>query len=208
MKYEVTLVLPDDKQALVKLLSLVKDRVEAFRVKTVDTPKPWHNQPQATTITEKLIKEEVLDVVHIPAMHQPLRSVDFEEFSTKTPKNRRHKYDDTSPNITLLSSVEDLELGVRLANCLHNEGYCCIAELLTMTEPKLLLIPNFGRKSLNELKEQLSNFGLRLNVKFPNWPYLPILEYTNYGQLKEVIESRLEVIKCHFQEDWDIVSES
>lgn len=58
--------------------------------------------------------------------------------------------------------VNELELNVRPANALHNEGIETLRELVTKTEAELMRIPNFGRKSLHEIKEMLGEFGLEL----------------------------------------------
>lgn len=70
----------------------------------------------------------------------------------------------------LLRRVDELELSVRSANCLKNEKVTYIGELVQKTEADMLKTPNFGRKSLNEIKEQLSNLGLRLGMEIPEWP--------------------------------------
>jgi len=68
-------------------------------------------------------------------------------------------------NEILMRSVEDLELSVRSANCLKNAGINTIGELVQKTEAEMLKTKNFGRKSLNEIKEVLSGMGLSLGMK-------------------------------------------
>lgn len=58
--------------------------------------------------------------------------------------------------------VDDLELSVRTLHCFKNEGICTVRDLVTKSAAELLRAPNFGRKSLNEVKEILSVFGLKL----------------------------------------------
>jgi len=70
------------------------------------------------------------------------------------------------PNENLDRSVEELELSVRSYNCLKNANITTIRELVRRTEPEMLKTKNFGRKSLNEIKEILSNMGLSLGMKF------------------------------------------
>jgi DNA-directed RNA polymerase subunit alpha len=66
--------------------------------------------------------------------------------------------------------VDDLELSVRSANCLKNDNIIYIGDLVQKTEAEMLRTPNFGRKSLNEIKEVLSSMGLRLGMDIPGWP--------------------------------------
>jgi DNA-directed RNA polymerase subunit alpha len=70
------------------------------------------------------------------------------------------------PNENLDRSVEELELSVRSYNCLKNANITTIRELVRKTEPEMLKTKNFGRKSLNEIKEILSSMGLSLGMKF------------------------------------------
>jgi len=75
------------------------------------------------------------------------------------------------PNDILLRHVDDLELSVRSANCLKNAGINLIGELVGKSEAEMLKTKNFGRKSLNEIKEILSESGLGFGMKldFPPW---------------------------------------
>jgi DNA-directed RNA polymerase subunit alpha len=73
-------------------------------------------------------------------------------------------------NKNLLMKVDELELSVRSANCLKNDNIIYIGDLVQKTEGEMLRTPNFGRKSLNEIKEVLGNMGLHLGMKIPNWP--------------------------------------
>ena len=70
----------------------------------------------------------------------------------------------------LLRKVEELELSVRSANCLKNDNIVYIGDLVQKTEADMLRTPNFGRKSLNEIKEVLTNMGLHLGMKVEGWP--------------------------------------
>jgi DNA-directed RNA polymerase subunit alpha len=80
--------------------------------------------------------------------------------------------DSRSPtfNENLFRSVDDLELSVRSANCLKNANIRYIGELVSKSEAEMLKTKNFGRKSLNEIKEILSNMGLALGMKVDGWP--------------------------------------
>jgi len=73
-------------------------------------------------------------------------------------------------NRNLLRKVDELELSVRSANCLKNDNIVYIGDLVQKTESEMLRTPNFGRKSLNEIKEVLQQMGLSLGLQIPNWP--------------------------------------
>jgi len=73
-------------------------------------------------------------------------------------------------NPLLLKKVDELELSVRSANCLKNDNIVYIGDLIQKTEAEMLRTPNFGRKSLNEIKEVLSAMGLHLGMEVEDWP--------------------------------------
>ncbi|MEX0697583.1 MAG: DNA-directed RNA polymerase subunit alpha [Dongiaceae bacterium] len=73
-------------------------------------------------------------------------------------------------NKNLLRKVDELELSVRSANCLKNDNIVYIGDLVQKSEAEMLRTPNFGRKSLNEIKEVLAQMGLHLGMEIPNWP--------------------------------------
>lgn len=73
-------------------------------------------------------------------------------------------------NRNLLRKVDELELSVRSANCLKNDNIVYIGDLVQKTESEMLRTPNFGRKSLNEIKEVLSQMGLALGLDVADWP--------------------------------------
>ena len=73
-------------------------------------------------------------------------------------------------NRNLLKKVEELELSVRSANCLKNDNIVYIGDLVQKTEAEMLRTPNFGRKSLNEIKEVLTKMGIHLGMETPGWP--------------------------------------
>ena len=73
-------------------------------------------------------------------------------------------------NPHLLRKVEELELSVRSANCLKNDNIVYIGDLVQKSESEMLRTPNFGRKSLNEIKEVLTNMNLNLGQMIPEWP--------------------------------------
>jgi len=73
-------------------------------------------------------------------------------------------------NQNLLRKVDDMELSVRSANCLKNDNLRFIGDLVQKTEAEMLRTPNFGRKSLNEIKELLAMYDLHLGMQVENWP--------------------------------------
>ncbi len=73
-------------------------------------------------------------------------------------------------NRNLLKKVEELELSVRSANCLKNDNIIYIGDLVQKSESEMLRTPNFGRKSLNEIKEVLTMMGLHLGMQVEGWP--------------------------------------
>lgn len=70
----------------------------------------------------------------------------------------------------LLRKVDELELSVRSQNCLKNDNIVYIGDLVCKSESEMLKTPNFGRKSLNEIKEVLASMGLRFGMDVPEWP--------------------------------------
>ena len=93
--------------------------------------------------------------------------INFEEPSHAVEEERR---DELPFNKNLLRKVDELELSVRSANCLKNDNIIYIGDLVLKTEAEMLRTPNFGRKSLNEIKEVLSQMGLHLGMEISNWP--------------------------------------
>jgi DNA-directed RNA polymerase subunit alpha len=77
---------------------------------------------------------------------------------------------DSQVNENLYKPVAELDLSVRSANCLQNAGIEYIWQLVEKTEPEMLKTKNFGRKSLNEIKELLADMGLSLGMKLHNFP--------------------------------------
>ena len=93
--------------------------------------------------------------------------INFEEPSREVVEESR---DELPFNRNLLRKVDELELSVRSANCLKNDNIIYIGDLVQKTEADMLRTPNFGRKSLNEIKEVLSQMGLHLGMEIPDWP--------------------------------------
>ena len=92
----------------------------------------------------------------------PAMGGDMMSGGTATDTNQLNRY--------LLKKVDELELSVRSANCLKNDNIIYIGDLVQKTEAEMLRTPNFGRKSLNEIKEVLASMGLRLGMDIPGWP--------------------------------------
>ena len=93
--------------------------------------------------------------------------VNFEEPETA---GRETEEEGLEFNPLLLKKVDELELSVRSANCLKNDNIVYIGDLIQKTEAEMLRTPNFGRKSLNEIKEVLSGMGLHLGMDVEEWP--------------------------------------
>ena len=111
---------------------------------------------EALALGSKIIKEQLQVFIN------------FDE--TIEPKEEAHVSQQVQLNDNLFRSVDDLELSVRSANCLKNANIRYIGELVTKTEAEMLKTKNFGRKSLNEIKELLMNMGLSLGMKIEGWP--------------------------------------
>jgi DNA-directed RNA polymerase subunit alpha len=87
-------------------------------------------------------------------------------------------------NENLYRSVDELELSVRSANCLKNAGIKLIGELVSRSEAEMLKTQNFGRKSLNEIKDILGDMGLTLGMKLEGFPDPEIMRRVS-GDIKE-----------------------
>jgi len=111
----------------------------------------------ALSFAAKIIKEQMKIFIH------------FDEFEDETETQERG-LEKQDFNENLFRSVDELELSVRSANCLKNADIKYIGELVQKTEQEILTTKNFGRKSLNEIKEILSCMGLRLGIKLDNFP--------------------------------------
>ena len=93
--------------------------------------------------------------------------INFEEPSVE---RREEVMPEPEFNRNLLRRVDELELSVRSANCLKNDNIVYIGDLIQKTEAEMLRTPNFGRKSLNEIKEVLISMGLHLGMEVTDWP--------------------------------------
>ena len=98
---------------------------------------------------------------------QVQRFISFEE---PVIEEREEAPEEPEFNRNLLRKVDELELSVRSANCLKNDNIVYIGDLIQKSEAEMLRTPNFGRKSLNEIKEVLSSMGLHLGMEVTDWP--------------------------------------
>jgi DNA-directed RNA polymerase subunit alpha len=94
----------------------------------------------------------------------------FINFDEPRPAVEQEVQADLPFNKNLLRKVDELELSVRSANCLKNDNIIYIGDLVQKTEGEMLRTPNFGRKSLTEIKQVLEQMGLHLGMEIPNWP--------------------------------------
>ena len=94
----------------------------------------------------------------------------FINFEEPNAERVEEKVGDLPFNKNLLLKVDELELSVRSANCLKNDNIIYIGDLVQKSEAEMLRTPNFGRKSLNEIKEVLAQMGLHLGMQIPGWP--------------------------------------
>jgi DNA-directed RNA polymerase subunit alpha len=99
--------------------------------------------------------------------------INFEELE-EAPLPGREEPELANPN--LFRSVDELELSVRSANCLQNANIRYIGELVQRSEGEMLKTKNFGRKSLNEIKEVLQSMGLSLGMRLDAFPSRKELE--------------------------------
>lgn len=111
---------------------------------------------EAVALGSKILKEQLQVFVTFDENIEP--EVEHEEVLS------------TQLNDNLFRSVDDLELSVRSANCLKNANIRYIGELVCKSEAEMLKTKNFGRKSLNEIKEILTTMGLGLGMKIDGWP--------------------------------------
>jgi len=97
--------------------------------------------------------------------------INFEDPAQINAPTEEEKAKDALPfDPKLLKHVDELELSVRANNCLKNDKINWLGELVQKTEADMLKTPNFGRKSLNEIKAQLEAMGLGLGMEVPGWP--------------------------------------
>ncbi len=94
----------------------------------------------------------------------------FVNFDEPQKESAAEQVQELAFNPALLKKVDELELSVRSANCLKNDNIVYIGDLIQKSEGEMLRTPNFGRKSLNEIKEVLASMGLHLGMEVAEWP--------------------------------------
>jgi len=134
-------------------------------------------------------EEPPLGLIAIDSLYSPVKKVSYSistaregkaldydklimEVETNEPVEAPIKEVSSEPefNKNLLRKVDELELSVRSMNCLKNDNIIYIGDLVQKSEGEMLRTPNFGRKSLNEIKEVLTGMSLYLGMEIPNWP--------------------------------------
>jgi DNA-directed RNA polymerase subunit alpha len=111
----------------------------------------------AVAFAAKILKDQLSIFINFEEGAEPTHESAVSEEQQKLSEN-------------LWKSVDELELSVRSANCLQNANIRYIGELVQKTESEMLKTKNFGRKSLKEIKEILSEMGLSLGMKLEGWP--------------------------------------
>ncbi len=106
--------------------------------------------------------------------------INFDEELEPEPEKTAEEHEKPRFNENLYRSVEELELSVRSANCLKNADINKIWQLVSKSEAEMLKTKNFGRKSLNEIKEVLSEMGLSLGMKLDD--FVPPKENSEEGE--------------------------
>lgn len=122
----------------------------------------------AVAYASKILKEQLQIFINFDESDEPVIEEEDDE---------RQKI-----NENLYRSVEELELSVRSANCLKNAQINLIGELVQKTEAEMLKTQNFGRKSLNEIKDILAEMGLSLGMKLENFPDPEYMKLLQQGQ--------------------------
>ena len=129
-------------------------------------------KPQdAVAYASKILKDQLSIFINFDEDVEPQEEVE--------PEEERERF-----NENLYRSVDELELSVRSANCLKNAGIKLIGELVSRSEAEMLKTQNFGRKSLNEIKDILVDMGLTLGMKLDNFPDPEIMRRLR-GEQKE-----------------------
>ncbi len=115
------------------------------------------NPDDALAFSAKILKEQLSIFINFDEESESFTEIESEEETEKVNEN-------------LYRTVEELELSVRSANCLKNAGIKLIGELVSRSESEMLKTQNFGRKSLNEIKDILGEMGLTLGMKLDSFP--------------------------------------
>jgi DNA-directed RNA polymerase subunit alpha len=129
-------------------------------------------------------EDVAIGLISVDAMFSPVKKVSYKvdsrilqdqltvfvNFDEPEAEEIASEEDELAFNPLLLKKVEELELSVRSANCLKNDNIVYIGDLILKTESEMLRTPNFGRKSLNEIKEVLTSMGLHLGMDVTECP--------------------------------------
>jgi DNA-directed RNA polymerase subunit alpha len=110
------------------------------------------NPEDALAYAAKIIKEQVSSFINFQEVDEEVQPTDNKQVDARLTEN-------------MYKSVDELELSVRAANCLEHAGIRYIGELVSKTEAEMLKTKNFGRKTLNEIKDLLSEMGLHLGMR-------------------------------------------
>jgi DNA-directed RNA polymerase subunit alpha len=129
------------------------------------------NPEDAVAYAAKIMKEQLSIFINFDEESEPSQVEESQEEKDKINEN-------------LYRTVEELELSVRSANCLKNAGIKLIGELVSKSEAEMLKTQNFGRKSLNEIKDILSDMGLTFGMKLDDFPDPEIMRRLR-GEKKE-----------------------
>ncbi|MBZ0272203.1 DNA-directed RNA polymerase subunit alpha [bacterium] len=111
----------------------------------------------AVAVAAKVVKEQLTVFINFEEEFE-----DYDDYAEEVDE-------DVETNENLYRRVDELDLSVRAANCLKNAGIRYIGEFVQKTEAEMLKTKNFGRKSLNEIKEVLAEMGLSLGMKLRSW---------------------------------------
>ncbi len=116
-----------------------------------------------------ILPEDALALAAKIVKHQLQIFINFEEGADEAPDMMKSDESPAALNENLYRTVDELELSVRSANCLQNANIKYIGDLVQRSEGEMLKTKNFGRKSLKEIKEILTEMGLTLGMKLDNW---------------------------------------
>ncbi len=159
---EVGLILMDSVFSPIKKVNYKVTNARVGRMTDYDklTMEVWTdgsvNPQDAVAYAGKILKEQLTIFINFPE----------EDIGDED----EHNEEQERQMDLLLRSVDELELSVRSANCLENANIRTIGDLVQKTEAEMLKTKNFGRKSLKEIKDLLSEMGLGLGIKLDNWP--------------------------------------
>jgi len=150
--------------ALFSPVSKVSYKIENSRVGQVTD----YDKLSMTVETDGTITPEDAVAYSARILQEQLRL--FINFEEKIAEDKKEEKSQLKFSSYLLKKVDELELSVRSANCLKNDNIIYIGDLVQKTEGEMLKTPNFGRKSLNEIKEVLATMGLKFGMEVPEWP--------------------------------------